>query len=240
MRDYSEFLRALNGQSGRVSLAEPFIPRVIAEQLIWRRGAQLWDSAEHYIDTLCELYAYVKSDVVFVDARAYNLRELIERRELLPEGMKFVVIIDRTSEIFALMDDSICAVMTDELDIVERVGTSRERGRSLIFGKPCVYLCRASGDAAKDDILSASERGFMGVYLPRIDERLFEFAAEKSVVLLGGVGVDAVNHTQPLDIYNRVEWLTEHRLRLIGSGGFGEPVEYLGFISLLGKYQKLL
>lgn len=240
MRDYREFLRALNSQSGRVSLAEPFIPRVIAEQLIWRRGAQLWDSAEHYIDTMCELYAYVKSDVVFIDGREYELRELIKWRELLPAGMKFVVTVDRTSELEALMDDSICAVMTSELDIGAMVGASRECGRMKIFGKPCVYLSRALGDAAKDDILSASEHRFNGVYLPKIDERLIGFATEKSVALLGGVGVDAVNHTQPLDIYNQVEWLTEHRLRLIGSGGYGEPVEYLGFISLLGKYQKLL
>ncbi len=229
MHDYSEFLRALRGESGRVSLAEPFIPRVIAEQLIWRRGAQLWDSAEHYVATLCELYAYIKSDVVFIDSRLYDARELVAQHTFLPDRMKFVITADMSSALDALMDDSVCAVMSDELDIAARIPD-----------KPCVYLCHDNSGSAKSWLETAAERGFAGIYLPRLDEELIRSAAAHSIALLGGVGVDDINKTQPLDIYNRVERLVKCGLKLVGSGGFGEPVEYLGYISMLGKYQKLL
>ena len=42
------FLAALcRNDDARPTLFEPFINRALAEQLIWRRGPQLWDTPEH-------------------------------------------------------------------------------------------------------------------------------------------------------------------------------------------------
>ena len=229
MHDYKEFLRALHGEPGRVTLAEPFIPRVIAEQLIWRRGKQLWDTPEHYVSTLCELYAYIKADVVFIDTRSFDARELVSYSHLLPNQMKFVAVADNLSMNEAIADDSICAVISED------IGTA-----AAISEKLCVYLCRDRDDSVYTKIEDAAREGFAGIYLPLLDEKIIEAAYDRGIMPMGGVGTEHINKTQPLDIYNRIERLTEKGLRMVGSGGFGESVEYLGFISLLGKYAKLI
>ena len=69
MGNYRDFLDTLEGKRRVVSLFEPFVPRGIATKLIWRSGEQLWDTTEHRVMTLCDLYAYLRADTVTYDMR---------------------------------------------------------------------------------------------------------------------------------------------------------------------------
>lgn len=227
MRDYNEFLRALRGESGRAVLFEPFPGRKIVTQLIWRGGGHLWDTAEHYVSTLAEFYAYIKSDVVIADARCWDIGELLSCRGLLPEGMRFVIIADDADSLaVADADTSVCALATAS----EATGS---------YSKPLIYLCRGGDIGAEID--RAIGRGCAGIYLPdKIEEHS---DARGKIALLGGLGLERISSDEPMDIYRRVERLYREGGWIIGSGRIddaAENINYLGFISMLGIYNKLI
>ena len=73
------FLAVLENQApARPTLFEPFVQPALAEQLIWRRGPQLWDTPAHYVDTMVSLRERTQADVVILDARNYCMRSLFE------------------------------------------------------------------------------------------------------------------------------------------------------------------
>ncbi|MGN1410110.1 MAG: hypothetical protein ACI4XJ_08030, partial [Eubacteriales bacterium] len=70
-RNKKYFLDFLNGSGQKNVLFEPFISKAHAETLIWRRGENLWDTPENYIDTLIYLSERTVSDVIFADIRLF-------------------------------------------------------------------------------------------------------------------------------------------------------------------------
>lgn len=139
-----------------------------------------------------------------------NNREVFEAE--LPDGMKFVVISDDPEELeSAAKNNKVCALAT--------------QGQYLCTEKPIIYLSKERGDQIPD-------KRFAGIYLR-------EYSGNSERVILGGVGTEFINCNPPMKIYDRIEALTQSGLRAIGTGGFGEDIEYLGFISMLGKYNKL-
>ena len=130
----------------------------------------------------------------------------------LPEGMKFVVISDDPEELeSAARNDKVCALATG--------------GQYVDTGKPLIYLSKGRG-------IKTLDKRFAGVY-----QR--EYSGGSDRVILGGIGSEFINCNPPMKIDDRIEALTKSGLRALGTGGFGEDIEYLGFISMLGKYNKL-
>lgn len=128
----------------------------------------------------------------------------------LPDKMRFVVISDDPEELEAASkNDKVCALATS--------------GEFVATGKPLIYLAK---ERVTDD------RRFSGIYSGEIHP-------ETGIVSLGGMGLDFINREPPLRIYEKVGKITKQGVRALGTGGFGEDIEYLGFISMLGKYQKL-
>ncbi len=227
MSDYTQFLRALRREPGRPTLFEPYPSRAIATQLIWRRGEHLWATPTSRAATLIELYAYIKSDVAIINADIENINEILSCSHMLPSGMKFVIdSADAEALKIADCDDSVCAL------------ASSEHLLGSIFNKPLIYIAKHD-----IDIEAAIERGAAGAYIPRGVEELWEKYSSK-IALLGGLGAEGINNSEPLDIHNRIRALhdmTNGAAYSIGSGFFdGDTVEYLGFISMLGIYQKLM
>ncbi len=210
--DHKNFLRILDGENAEFTLFEPFPTRQIVTQLIWRGGDELWDRPIRRAETLIEFYKYINSDVAVIEpSGAY---EMLSAE--LPEDMRFVVISDDVEEIEVVSrNDKVCAVAT--------------RGGFVKTNRPMIYL--PSVDSDQEDISNIDSR-FSAVYLKKCT------AAPKRVTL-GGVGTDLINSNLPLRIYERVEELGCQGIRAVGSGGLGERLEYLGFISMLGKYNKM-
>ena len=214
--DYMEFMRLLKGENSRAVLFEPFPTRKIVTQVIWRGGDELWDTALCRTETLIEFYAYIRSDVAVIEPRG-ELHEAL--RAKLPEGMRFVVVSDDPDELRAADDSElVCALAT--------------RGERLRVEKP--LICLARENEAPAETYRRSE-GFDAVYLSSDAEK---YIGKKPI--LGGIGTDFINTAGPLDIYSRVRELAKTPGWAVGTGGLREPIEYLGFISMLGIYDKLL
>lgn len=216
--DYREFLRLLRGENSRAVLFEPFPTKKIVTQIIWRGGDGLWDTPLHRAETLVEFYAYIKSDVAVIEPRG-GLSEALGAK--LPEGMRFVVISDNPDELIAAdKAEPVCALAT--------------RGNYLELQKPLICLSREN--EAPAETYGRSEL-FDAVYLSSDAEK---YLGKKPV--LGGIGTEFINTAGPIDIYSRVRALAEKpgcSGWAVGTGGLGEPIEYLGFISMLGMYNKL-
>ncbi|MCI8388780.1 MAG: hypothetical protein HFE63_09975 [Clostridiales bacterium] len=224
MTDYREFIRALEGKSGRASIFEPFPNRKIVTQLIWRAGEFLWDTTEHKVATLIDFYAYIKSDVAVIDTRGDDIERILACDTLLPDGMKFVIISDDADVLCrADVSDAVCALAVFEGGVEK-------------YTKPMIYLC--GGDIEKS-IKSAVGCGCKGIYIPTGAEEYIE-AARGKITLIGGLGLDYINSAEPLEIHARVKTLFDGGNWMVGSGIFGETTEYLGFISMLGIYNHLI
>lgn len=129
----------------------------------------------------------------------------------LPDKMRFVVISDDLEELEAASkNDKVCALATS--------------GEFVATRKPLIYLAR---NCITDD------RRFSGIYSGEVHP-------ETGIPMLGGMGLDFINREPPLRIYEKVGKITKQGVRALGTGGFGEDIEYLGFISMLGKYKKML
>ena len=223
--DYTLFLRALSGQEcPRPTLFEPFIPRLLAEQLIWRRGPQLWDTPEHTADTLISLRERTQADVVIVDARPYCMRSLFRLLNALEtglcEGSKAVLLSDRQEILWeAEHSPAVCAV-----------GGYQDTHPGI---QPFIRM-----DGTPEDALSEGAAGY--------------FAAENGLALwhkvrgklavCGGLGVSYCNDASPVGLHTVIAdafSLTGGAGFLPGSGGCMSENSYLQLISLLGGVIRL-
>ena len=225
MGNYMDFLDTLEGNGRVVSLFEPFVPRGIAMKLIWRSGEQLWDTTEHRVMTLCDLYAYLRADTVTYDLRGggtAELERLCEYAGYLPDGMKFVIISD------------------DE----ETLEKAAERGQicaaaSFTAKTDKLPLIRLSRDGGVDSVAKAAHDGCKGIYLPEVTDDILTEANKHHISLLGGTGTALLNTDRPTDIHERIAELINSGVLLTGSGGFGDEISYLGYISMLGAYNRV-
>jgi hypothetical protein len=227
MPDYREFLRILRGEPGRAVLFDPFPHRSIVTQLLWRAGEHLWDTTEHRVSTLIDYYNYVKSDVAIIKAEE-DLDIILGLSHLLYDGMKFVILSDDI-DILARADtsDSVCALATTNRKIKS-------------IKKPLIYLSKSGYD--DDTLANLKNDGFAGIYAATDAEKYIERQKDLKIAILGGLGTDYINSSEPLQIYNRIRLLFENSrcTWAVGTGGFGEKTEYLGYISMLGALNKLI
>ncbi len=221
MADKRAFLRFLAGESGAPVLFEPFLSRRHAETLIWRRGAQLWDTAEHEIRTLISLTDRTGADAVFADLRGKGEDRARDTIDILSAARKafpalcFGVITDDPSFARSAEDcaDVLCAygeVSSRRLPVIRMDGSPEEaidRGDAAWFAPSC----------AEEWLLRFGDR----------------------IPILGGLGVDALD--SPSAVYARVENLAVRwRGRWsVGSGGVIGEDNYLGLIAMLGAFGRV-
>ena len=189
MGNYRDFLDTLEGKRRVVSLFEPFVPRGIATKLIWRSGEQLWDTTEHRVMTLCDLYAYLRADTVTYDLRdggTDELERLCEYVGYLPDGMKFVVISD---------DDETLEMASECENICAAASFTAKSGR--------LPMIRLSRDSNADSVIKAAIDGCKGIYLPEITDDILTTADKHHISLLGGTGTALLNTDRPTDIHER-------------------------------------
>ncbi len=230
MIDSREFLRLLAGQPGRAVLFEPFLPRGLVTRLIWRGGASLWDTDEHTVSTLCDVYAYLKSDVVFLDARARDAESLLSYAPTLPAGMGFVV----------LSDDEEALKAADRHPAVVSLAMSDPALRAD-FKKPLIFMAEP-GEAIEKALDKARDCGFAALHPTSpdgFDEALLD--VRDGPVLVGGYGAKRLDLSEPVEVHRRVENLFERSggRWAVGSGNPGRELEYLPFISMLGAFGRL-
>ncbi len=97
------FISFLRGKGKKAVIFEPFVSRTHTETLIWRRGDELWDTPEHYIDTIVSLSERTLSDVIFADMRLFDfggkrrLLEYISHKDFSLRG--FGIITDSSDDI---------------------------------------------------------------------------------------------------------------------------------------------
>ncbi len=211
--DHKNFLRLLNGEPHAPTIFEPFPTRRIVTQLIWRGGDELWSTQRRRTETLIEFYKYIRSDVVVVAPNG-ELSETLSAA--LPEGGSFVVISDDPDELeAAAKSERVCALATF--------------GEHLSLKKPMIKL---TAEGVSFEAAMEGSKGFDAVYLRSL-------ASSSDRVILGGVGMDFINSHPPLEIYARITELSKNPHWAVGSGGLGEDAEYLGFISMLGMFNRL-
>ncbi len=201
------------------TLFEPFIHRTLAEQLIWRRGPQLWDTPAHYVDTMVSLRERTQADVVILDARTCCMRSLFEMlyaAETLTPKTSACVMLCRTQEQAAecIHSPVVCAIGGYE--------------DTHPYVKPFIRMDKTAEYAISE--------GADGWFAPSDAEVCFEkYGTTLSVC--GGLGADAVANAEPLAIHRRVQAMVDTSGGcgyLIGSGGEIRDSAYLSLISLLG------
>ena len=216
------FLSSLRRESGaRPTLFEPFIHRALAEQLIWRRGPQLWDTPAHYVDTMVSLRERTQADVIILDARDYcmhSLFEMLYAAEALTPETSGCVVLCRTQEqvIEAVHSPAVCAI-----------------GGYEDTHPYCVPFIRMD-----QTVTHAIMEGAHGWFAPS-DAESYYAQYENSLSICGGLGANTVSAMEPLEIHRRVQALmdeTQNRGYLIGSGGEIAEPSYLSLISMLGIY----
>ena len=216
------FLASLRRECGaRPTLFEPFIHRALAEQLIWRRGPQLWDTPAHYVDTMVSLRERTQADVIILDAREYCMRSIFEMlyaAETLTPKTSGCVVLCRSQEQVAECAHSpvVCAI-----------------GGYEDTHPYCIPFIRMD-----KTVTHAIMEGAHGWFAP--DNAEDDYAQYgKSLSICGGLGADTVSAMEPLAIHRRVQSLidtTQNRGYLIGSGGEIAESAYLSLISMLGIY----
>ena len=216
------FLTALRREVGaRPTLFEPFIHRALAEQLIWRRGPQLWDTPARYVDTMVSLRERTQADVIILDARDYCMRsifEMLHAAETLTPSISGCVVLCRSQAQVSecVHSPAVCAI-----------GGYEDTHPYVL---PFIRMDKT--------VTHAVMEGAHGWYAPSDAEAYYEQYG-KSLSICGGLGADAVSAMEPLAIYRRTQALidiTQNRGYLIGSGGTVAESAYLSLISMLGIY----
>lgn len=222
--DVHNFLRILtSAEPGPPVLFAPFVSRYLTEQLIWRRGAHLWQTPESYIDTLTSLRERTYADVVIADARlfpeqAQALADCMER--FAADGIRYVALCDTPEQ----------AAYFDTVDAVCALGLY---GSIRIGYKPVI--------AMEHTVSQAIEAGCAGWYCQ--DGALEDSwdTYHDKIAILGGLGEEWVRDASPAAIHKRAEECFRHtgNARMaIGSGGTLPDDAYLSLISLLGIYRR--
>ncbi|MBO5648522.1 MAG: hypothetical protein J6S76_01245 [Clostridia bacterium] len=205
------------------TLFEPFIHPAIAEQLIWRRGPQLWDTPEHYVDTMVSLRERTQADIVVLDARTYCPRTfnllLAAAEARVPAASGCVILCQSQTQITA------CA----QSPIVCAVG-----GYGDTHPTHHLPFIRMDGD-----IRGAIAEGAVGWFASDGAETYFSEHGSR-ITVCGGLGAQTLAAAEPLAIHRRVEALLSASANgcgyLIGSGGTVDASAYLSLISMLGIY----
>ncbi len=221
-RNKRYFLDFLTSCGKRPVLFEPFVSCYHTETLIWRRGNNLWDSPENYVDTLLSLTERTGADMVFADLRGLT----DENKRSLGRAARLK---SRKTEIgFGF----ICSC-GDDLALAEECGADVV----LLYGglKSSLPTIRMDGDI--DDAVS---RGDAGYFLRDSPEEYIEKYGGK-IKLLGGLGVDWVENSGPVSIYKRVAEINKSYpgMWACGSGGQLSDSHYLQLISLLGAFSRI-
>jgi len=220
---YQNFLSVLeHKEAARPTLFEPFINPFLAEQLIWRRGPQLWDTPEHYVKTMISLRERTQADVVILDARGYSIPSLVRLLSTvehdLPQASRAVILCeDMRCVKEAVRSDAVCAIgiygqtyPTDDLPFIRMDRTAEE----------------------------AVIEGSLGWYAPASAETYYNAYCGR-LTICGGLGADAVASAEPISIHQRIQSLVDQTQNLgymIGSGGTVPASSYLSLISMLGIY----
>ena len=222
-RNKKYFLDFLDGKGVKKVIFEPFISRKHTETLIWRRGNNLWDSPENYIETLIYLSERTVSDIIFADMRIFNKAEEKERL------IKHIEL--KSKEILPLGFGLICG-NTYEVELAEMCGNIDV----LALYENCTSdkfpVIRMDGD-----IQSAVKRGESGWFAPDSAEYYLDNYSDK-IKILGGLGKSWVEENSPALIYERIEKISANYPEKwsCGSGGMISDENYLELISLLGAF----
>ena len=216
------FLASLRRENGaRPTLFEPFIHPRLAEQLIWRRGPQLWDTPAHYVDTMVSLRERTQADIIILDAREYCMHSLFEMlhaaETMIPETSGCVVLCRTQAQVSECAHSpAVCAIG----------GYEDTRPYCL----PFIRMDKT--------VTHAVMEGAHGWFAPS-DAEAYYAQYGTSLSVCGGLGADTVSAMEPLAIHRRVQSLidtTQNHGYLIGSGGEIAESAYLSLISMLGIY----
>lgn len=216
------FLACLHHQpDARPTLFEPFIHPRLAEQLIWRRGPQLWDTPAHYVDTMVSLRERTQADVIILDARAYCMRSLFEMlaaaETLTPQTSGCVILCRSQAQITECIHSPVVCAIGGYEDTHPYI-------------TPFIRMDKTAEAALSE--------GADGWFAPS-DAESYAEQYGTSLAICGGLGASAVAAMEPLAIHRRVQALidtVQNRGYLIGSGGEIAESAYLSLISLLGIY----
>ena len=223
MQNKQYFLNFICG-SGTVNVIfEPFIRRAHAETLIWRRSPHLWDTPEHYVDTLVALAPRTRADVVYCDMRIF---EGLEKEKLIraiknsgEDKIGFGVICDRAEDLeIAEACHAICSAAVYGNTVSNRLPIIRMNGT----------------------LADAITRGDAGWYASNNAEEALN-AADGRIRILGGLGRELVLRGSPVKIYEEVERLAaEYPGQWACGSGFEIPDDnYLQLISILGAFGRI-
>ncbi len=223
--DYLHFLSILENKHphDRPTLFAPFICDTLCEQLIWRRGTQLWDTPAHYVDTMVSLRERTQADIVILDARRFcvsSIQALLYTAEACcPDGARYVILCDKPDvQRHAEASPAVCAIGGYE--------NTFPRTKSFIrMDKTPEYAVseHAAGWFAPDHA-----REYYDAYHP-------------SLCILGGMDGVWCAAAEPLAIHRAAIALMEHTKNcgwMLGSGGEIPENAYLSLISGLGIYTR--
>ncbi len=221
-RNKRYFLDFLTSSGKKAVLFEPFISKYHVETLIWRRGRNLWDSQENYVDTLLSLTERTGADMVFADLRG------------LTEGEKIMLgdVVKRKSQETEVGFGLICDCRFD-IDLAE----DSRADVVLVYGEEKSSLPTVRMDGSMEDAIS---RGDSGYFLhERAEEYLEKYGGK--IKILGGLGVDWVERSGPVSIYGRAADIAARYpgMWACGSGGCLADSHYLELISLLGAFGRI-
>lgn len=223
--DYLHFLSILANKEAcdRPTLFAPFIHDTLCEQLIWRRGPQLWDTPAHYVDTTVSLRERTRADVVILDARRFcssRMSELLYAAEAqCPDGAKYVILCNKKdTQRLAESSPAVCAVGGYD-DTAPRV-------------LPFIRMDKTPAYAV--------EEGAAGWFAPDAAKETYD-AYHERLCILCGLGAAVCAASEPLAIHRAAEDMMRHTMNrgwMLGSGGEIPEHAYLSLISLLGIYAR--
>ena len=224
MQNKQYFLDFLSGNRTVNVIFEPFIRRTHTETLIWRRSPLLWDTPEHYVDTLVALAPRTRADVVFCDMRIFageEKEQLIDAIEHCPgeSEIGFGVICDHAEDLeIAETSHAICSAAVYGNAISKRLPTIRMDGT----------------------LAEAITRGDAGWYASNNAKEALK-TADGRIRILGGLGRELVLRGSPVKIYEEVERLAaEYPGQWACGSGFEIPDDnYLQLISILGAFGRI-
>lgn len=214
------FTDFLEGHGTFPVLFEPFLSKTHSETLIWRRGEHLWATPDAAIDTLLSLTERTRADVIVLDP------ERIPFTDALPE-----LILQTKTE----TDVGFCLLCRTEEEL--KLAQSCADCVGLYGSLTCDSLPVIRMDGSIEDAIARSDCGY---FAQCGCEELLENYGEK-IRILGGLGVDYVSHTSPVEIYDKIEDLY-HKYPgqwACGSGGEIGESNYLELISLLGGFGRI-
>lgn len=226
---YLKLSEFLTGKKGGAVLFEPYISKTNTETLIWRRGLELWDRAEHYFFTQLSLAERCLSDCVILDLDFFGDRENKEKLISLTAsadhaGKEFCVICEDRDE------SELCERMNEKGNA--RIGVLGLYGNAASMRTPSVRM-----DGTIEEAVKRGESG----YFVRSGIRSCIEKYGDDIHLLGGLGTEFISSLKLASIYAEIDEVfgISGGNWAVGSGGEISADNYLQLISLLGAYLRL-